>query len=354
MIDRPRAGTTETGLVARGGSGPLAPSTISQSQHLSRRHSSEHRHPLHHHQHQYSFSPPNRPSRSKFSANGKPRDAAMTTPALINPLLLTIRFSASIPDLDLDIPSPRTTTVLSLKHLLRTRLATRNRLRLIYQGRILPDSSALSSVLKQPPPPPPPASSSTADTKGKGKGKAVEGAPVRIYVNCSIGDELSPRELADEESSAANPPHQPDREPPNPAGRAAPRPRGFDRLLQAGFTSSEVSTLRTQFASIQTERFTPDSLPSPDSMRRLEDAWIDNNAGELPSAANPLEDELSNMSTVLDVLIRGMMIGFFFPLGSITWLLRQGLWSEKWQIFVGSGVVLSVTVGIVMGISGDR
>lgn len=95
-------------------------------------------------------------------------------------------------------------------------------------------------------------------------------------------------------------------------------------------------------------------MPSPDSMRRLEDAWIDNNAGELPSAASPLEDELSNMSTVLDVLIRGMMIGFFFPLGSITWLLRQGLWSEKWQIFVGSGVVLSVTVGIVMGISGER
>ncbi|EFY88201.1 hypothetical protein J3459_015415 [Metarhizium acridum] len=274
----------------------------------------------------------------------------MTTPARIRPLLLTIRFSASIPDLDLDIPSPQTTTVLSLKHLLRTRLTTRNRLRLIYQGRILPDSSALSSVLKPPPPPPPSSSASS-----KGKGKAVDGAPVRIYVNCSIGDELSAQELAAEEASAANPPQEAGPEPPtNPAGRTRPRPRGFDRLLQAGFTSSEISTLRTQFASIQTERFTPDSMPSPDSMRRLEDAWIDNNAGELPSAASPLEDELSNMSTVLDVLIRGMMIGFFFPLGSITWLLRQGLWSEKWQIFVGSGVVLSVTVGIVMGISGER
>ncbi|KAG5926669.1 hypothetical protein E4U42_003041 [Claviceps africana] len=95
-------------------------------------------------------------------------------------------------------------------------------------------------------------------------------------------------------------------------------------------------------------------MPSPDSLRRLEDAWIDTNAGELPSAANPLEDELSIVSTMLDVLIRGMMIGFFFPLGSIAWLLRQGLWSEKWQVFVGSGVVLSVTVGIVMGISSER
>lgn len=267
------------------------------------------------------------------------------------PLLLTIRFSTSIPDLELDISSPQTTTVLSLKHLLRTRLTTRNRLRLIYQGRILPDSSALSSVLKAPLQPPPPPPSSKPDSKGK----AVDGAvPLRIYVNCSIGDELSTSELAAEETAASNPPQDAVVEPSNPAARTRPRPRGFDRLLQAGFTSSEISTLRTQFSSIQTERFTPDAMPSPDSMRRLEDAWIDNNAGELPSAASPLEDELSNMSMVLDVLIRGMMIGFFFPLGSITWLLRQGLWSEKWQIFVGSGVVLSVTVGIVMGISGER
>ncbi|KAK2592615.1 hypothetical protein QQS21_009680 [Conoideocrella luteorostrata] len=265
------------------------------------------------------------------------------------PLLLTIRFSTSFPDLHLDIPLPQSTTVLSLKHLLRTRLSTPNRLRLIYQGRILPDSSALSTVLKPPLQPPP-------KPDAKGKGKAIDGhVPLRIYVNCSIGDELTPKEIADEQASALNPPE--DVAPTDSSksvSRMRPRPRGFDRLLQAGFTSSEISTLRTQFASIQTERFTPDAMPSPDSLRRLEDAWIDNNAGELPSAASPLEDELSNMSTVLDVLIRGMMIGFFFPLGSITWLLRQGLWSEKWQIFVGSGVVLSVTVGIVMGISGER
>ncbi|KAG5983310.1 hypothetical protein E4U55_000294 [Claviceps digitariae] len=270
------------------------------------------------------------------------------------PLLLTIRFSTSIPDLDLDISHPQSTTVLSLKHLLRKRLSTPNRLRLIYQGRLLPDSSALSSVLKPPLQPPPPPSSKP---DAKGKGKAIDGhLPLRIYVNCSIGDELSPKDLADEQASASNPPQDvtPSKSS-HQAGSTRPRPRGFDRLLQAGFTPSEISTLRTQFASIQNERFTPDSMPSPDSLRRLEDAWIDTNAGELPSAANnPLEDELGNMSTVLDVLIQGMMIGFFFPLGSITWLLRQGLWSEKWQIFVGSGVVLSVTVGIVMMISSER
>lgn len=63
------------------------------------------------------------------------------------PLHLTIRFSSSLPDLELDIPSPTTTTVLALKHLLRTRIATRARLRLIYQGRLLPDPSALLSLI---------------------------------------------------------------------------------------------------------------------------------------------------------------------------------------------------------------
>ncbi|KZZ97344.1 putative protein family UPF0645, transmembrane [Moelleriella libera RCEF 2490] len=281
--------------------------------------------------------------------------AAIPSPS---PLLLTLRFSTSIPDLDLDIAHPQTTTALSLKHILRQRLATRNRLRLIYQGRILPDASALSTVLKRPPPalqPPPTSQPPPLDTKGKGKAVDAPDVPARIYINCSIGDVLSPQELADEEAAAAKPPEAAAAgRPHEPTPSTRPRPRGFDRLLQAGFTSSEISTLRTQFASIQTERFAPDAMPSPDSLRRMEDAWIDSNAGELPSAANPMEDELSNMSMVLDVLIRGMMIGFFFPLGSMTWLLRQGLWSEKWQIFVGSGVVLSVTVGVVMSISSDR
>ncbi|KAK0388199.1 hypothetical protein NLU13_4444 [Sarocladium strictum] len=278
------------------------------------------------------------------------------------PLHVTIRFSNSHPDLDLDIPSPDSTTVLALKYLLRTSIASKSRLRLIYRGRLLPDTAALSSVLSQPqeqPPPPPP--SDHVDPSGKGKAR-LEPPPAlklplqRVYVNCSIGDELSEEELAEERDAASLPPDasasgRPGLAPPT---STRPRPRGFDRLLQSGFTASEIATLRTQFASIHNERFAPDSLPSPDTMRGLEDAWIDNNAGDGPNAAaaRAFEDEGSSMATVLDVLIRGMMIGFFFPLGSMTWLLRQdGIWSEKWQIFVGSGVVLSLTVGIVMGLS---
>ncbi len=54
---------------------------------------------------------------------------------------------------------------------------------------------------------------------------------------------------------------------------------------------------------------------------------------------------------MLDVMIRGMMVGFFFPLGSLAWLLRSDVWSEKWQVFVGSGVALSLLVGVVMSIT---
>ena len=329
-----------------------------------------------------------------------PAAAAVVAPPLGPPLHLTIRFSTSHPDIDLDIPSPQTTTIVSVKYLLRARLHSRSRLRLIHQGRLLPDASALSTVFKLPkyssssssspspfssaarspaPPPTSPAAAAAAaaaardvvvvgDPKGKGKARDGQAEVVRIYVNCSIGDELSQQDLDDERDAAANPPDDAASAAAAVAHRSAPptstrpRPRGFDRLLQSGFSTSEVATLRTQFASINAERRAPtDPPPSPDTARRLEDAWIDSNAGDLPAGGTAgggpgtLEDELTGgVATVLDVLIRAMVIGFFFPLGSLTWLLRMGIWNDKWQIFVASGVVLSLSLGIVMGLSGDR
>lgn len=269
------------------------------------------------------------------------------------PLDITVRFSTSLPDVDIHISSPRNTTVVTLKHILRTRISSTSRLRLIYQGRILSDASPLSSALKPLPLPPPPPQ---ADPNGKGK--AVDRPPaIQVYLNCSIGDELSALELAEERAAAEKPVDQnaaaDEESKPKTSAFARSRPRGFDRLLQAGFTQSEIATLRTQFASIHTGRFAPDAMPSPDTLRSMEDSWIDSNAGEGPSPGASLDDDNGGMSTVLDVLIKGMMIGFFFPLGSMTWLLRQGLWGDKWQIFVGSGVMLSLTVGIVMSLSSD-
>ncbi|KAK7229342.1 hypothetical protein V2G26_001512 [Clonostachys chloroleuca] len=283
------------------------------------------------------------------------------------PLCLTIRFSNSLSDLNLDIPSPESTTILGLKRLLRSKIDSRNRLRLIYQGRLLADSSALSSVLKPPLQPPPTASQDHHhDPKGKGKAKAADddalSPPLRIYVICSIADdELSQPEL-DAEAAAADLPPALDQDgllsgSVQQKASTRPRPRGFDRLLTSGFTSSEISTLRTQFASIHADRYPPDAPPSPDTLRGLEDSWIDSNAfGQgLATTAGGGEDASGLGQGIDDIFIRAMMIGFFWPLGSLTWLLRQeGLWNDKWQIFVAAGAVLSLLVGTIVSISGGR
>ncbi|KAI1188423.1 DUF2407 C-terminal domain-containing protein [Nemania serpens] len=343
------------------------------------------------------------------------------------PLLLTIRFSASLPDLDLDIPRPSATTIVSLKHLIRSRLDkthARRRLRFIYGGKILPDTSVLTSVLRVPHPPPPPAppssisalsngfptnpdedddrsanatrrskSNSNSKNNGKDKGKSVPGRPdpsPRIYVNCSIGDELSPSDLELEAAAAALPP--PSRSSTalpttgtNTTGTTTntttsttsstttmPVPRGFERLLSAGFNASEVNQLRLQFRSIHASRYTPDTLPSPDSFRRLEDAWIDDNGAAVPLDATADGGMLGmgmgmgggggggggdevGLVGMVDVLIRGVITGFIWPLGSAGWLIREeGMSSDRWRFMVGVGVIFSVLIGFIRAISGDK
>ncbi|KAF2967165.1 hypothetical protein GQX73_g6408 [Xylaria multiplex] len=157
-----------------------------------------------------------------------------------------------------------------------------------------------------------------------------------------------------------------------PAGISpASTPRGFDRLLSAGFTASEVNQLRLQFRSIHSSRYTPDTLPSPDSFRRMEDAWIDDNGAAMPAAATSTaanggsgmlgmggggtdSDEVGLVAMV-DVLIRGVITGFIWPLGSAGWLIREeGMSSDRWRFMVGVGVVFGVLIGFIRAISGDN
>ncbi|KAI1352740.1 DUF2407 C-terminal domain-containing protein [Xylaria sp. FL0043] len=338
------------------------------------------------------------------------------------PLLLTIRFSAALPDLELDIPRPSATTVVSLKHLIRSRLDkahARRRLRFIHGGKILPDTAVLSSVLRALPPPPPPhpppsslrtgnasadaerrrraddedgGADGSATGKGKSKGKSIPGRPEpspRIYVNCSIGDELSSSELESEARAAALPPpssqvsslHTSSTTPTptttttgeSTGSTTTAAPRGFERLLSAGFTPSEVNQLRLQFRSIHSSRYTPDTLPSPDSFRRMEDAWIDDNGAAMPAATSGASgdggggggmlgmgggggdsDEVGLVG-IVDVLIRGVITGFIWPLGSAGWLIREeGMASERWRFMVGIGVMFGVLIGFIRAISGDN
>lgn len=245
---------------------------------------------------------------------------------------LTIRFTTSDPDLDLDVPNPSKATVVQLKQQIRSAIPsslTTKRLRLISGGKILQDGSILSTVLKQPPPPPPP----------DAKGKSLEKPQPRIYINCSIGETLTPSELADEQSTRRVPSPIPT---PNQPPTTAPLPQGFDRLLNWGFSAAEVATLRSQFMAIQAASHTPDTMPSATALRQMEDAWLDENGnggGEMMATAEAAD---------LDDFFWGAFTGFLWPMGSLGWMGREeGLWSERRRMAVWTGALTAMVFGIM-------
>ena len=227
-------------------------------------------------------------------------------------------------------------TANDLKAWIRPRLPLdlrRNRLRLIYAGRILPDEAPLRLslgrvVLGIDGGPPQDGNtgrggggkgrvtgvdvgvngnvnartevkergSDSGETRGKGKGKAkrMEGdgedveeynevdtstpasmasAARRIYIHCSIG--YIPERHVDNPSL-----------PPTIASSSVSasqqqhlnnfqHPQGFDRLLAPNFTSDDVTNLRSQFRSLLSYTHTPDRMPSRAAQRTLEERWMD-------------------------------------------------------------------------------
>ncbi|EPE07658.1 membrane protein [Ophiostoma piceae UAMH 11346] len=144
-----------------------------------------------------------------------------------------------------------------------------------------------------------------------------------------------------------------------------PAPRGFQRLLQGGFSPAEVNQLRLQFNSIQASRFTPDTMPSPDTLRNLEDSWLDNNhepAGVFGGGGGmggddggaSFADEEGRMPALLDLMVKAMLVGFMLPLASGCWLLREeGLWTARWRMFVSLGMMVSILIGMVKAFAGE-
>ncbi|KAJ5703587.1 hypothetical protein N7493_011512 [Penicillium malachiteum] len=315
---------------------------------------------------------------------------------LVNVLLITVRFSASIPDLPLDVPTPETTTGAGLKQLIRTELPSSlssHRLRLIYAGRGLEDATALTASLKLPPSParspqPVPSPSyqtqdqhgtkgSEEDIQSKDKGKkAVRDTRPRIYIHCSIGDiALSEADLTAEANLASTlkqkenasstspttrssghtstfPGPDPGQIPVTSSTTTTPAPRGFDRLLSAGFTASEVTALRSQFLAVQSVSRTPDTMPSGEELRDLEDRWMDEGstaAGIVGAGdgAGVEEDGLgSGTRTAMDDMLWGAVMGFFWPIGCAMWLRREeGVWSWRKGLAVIVGVIVNVAFG---------
>lgn len=310
--------------------------------------------------------------------------------SIMDDLLITVRFSASIPDLPLDVSNPDTTTGAGLKQLIRAKLPSdlsSHRLRLIYAGRGLDDTSALTTSLKLPPAPsrsPRPAieredndipnTPDSANEQSKSKGKqAVHDARPRLYVHCSIGDiALSDTDLAaeaamastillqeDKDQKSASPHHGSSLLPSSnaqqpPLQSTTPAPRGFDRLLSAGFTPAEVTALRSQFLAVQSVSRTRDTMPTGEELRELEDRWMDEGStaaqaqggGEGGAMADDDGGIGSGSRSGMDDMLWGTVMGFFWPIGCAMWLRREeGVWSWRKGVAVFVGVLVNAAVG---------
>lgn len=292
-------------------------------------------------------------------------------------LELIVRFTQSLSDVTLQISSPRTTTTLSLKQIIRTHLPpayNNRRLRLIYAGKVLSDKDALFASLNlaahrnQ-------RGEEKVDRKGKqplrdGSGGAGGPPPLKLYIHCSIGDALSTKELTDEASAAeaaeealkapssgTRPNSSSDARHSQEGGAAANRststaPRGFDRLLTTGFNATEVAALRSQFLNVLSHTHTPDTMPTGAELQRLEDRWLDSDANTANNTAAGGADG-ENAETwgaddgrALDDFLWGNVIGFFWPLGALVWGFREdGVWTRRRQIAVFTGLLINVVFG---------
>ena len=291
-----------------------------------------------------------------------------TSGAPDTPLDTVVRFSTSNPDLILAIDSPSTTTSLTLKQQIRSQLsapANASRLRLIHAGKVLPDTASLSKSLNVTTPPPPRQDNGSKSEKAKGKQPVRDaGKPAvpaaRVYIHCSIGDVLPPSDLAAEAKAAEEADRallSKTRQPSltttssntqQDASTTTPAPRGFDRLLTAGFIPAEVAALRTQFLAIQAHTHTPDSMPSGPELLALEERWLDNTHNPGSAGGEDTGGFGGEDAGGLEDMLYGNLIGFFWPIGAMFWLMREeGVWSRRKQIAVLSGFLVNLTFGFL-------
>ena len=315
---------------------------------------------------------------------------------------LVIRFATALPDLHTTVETPKRTSVVGLKCQIRAQLPVdlrARRLRLIHAGKILVDRSAVRDALAGTYVSLPPrrysrlhgresddavrhhdvddededddGESIVTSRKRKGKAPIRDAGHIReaTYIHCSLGDDLTPDELEREEASVRSLDRSisPDARgpsssssssggggggPPLSSTTTAAAPRGFDRLLSAGFSTQEIAVLRAQFLQLQSYTHTPDTMPTAAELRLLEDRWIDDSAaGPTPSGAfgdAAVVDAGLAPGSGLDDMLWGNVLGFFWPLGAIVWLLREeGIWSRRRQMAVYTGILVNVAFSVL-------
>lgn len=274
------------------------------------------------------------------------------------PLDVVVRFSSSNPDVIVNIPQPSSVSIASLKLLIRGQLpatVSQARLRLIHSGKVLIDAVALSRSVNVTQPPP---ARDAENKSAKAKGKQPVRDAARVYIHCSIGDTLTGEELRLERQAAETADSAilskttitsttPGYGPQEHETTTAAAPRGFDRLLSAGFTAAEVAALRAQFLAIQAHTHTPDTMPTGQELIALEETWLDNGSNPATNATQDIGTFGSEDAGGLEDLLYGNLIGFFWPIGGMFWLMKEeGVWSRRRQICVLSGFLVNLTLGI--------
>lgn len=193
--------------------------------------------------------------------------------------------------------------------------------------------------------------------------KVVQEDQIPIYIHCSIGDVLSAAELAqeaallDESTQASRSQEHQHQQQQHQHQQSITAPRGFDRLLSAGFTQQEIASLRAQFLQLQSYTHTPDTMPTATELRLLEDRWLDDSTGG--SGGGGLVGEGGGgwgeiggtgigPGSGLDDMLIGNVLGFFWPLGAVVWLLREeGVWSSRRQMAVFTGILVNFAFSVM-------
>ena len=205
------------------------------------------------------------PSKQRYESlalsSTRPPDSSL--PAI--PFRASIRFSSTVlGDLEITLPNINDSplpTVLNLKEqirFLRPSETHNRRLRLILGGKVLSDHTplrAIQSLHKRRP------SIPTALPSLKGKEKEV--VHDRLWIHCSMGEQLSDEEFEEEERDKQT-------------QSTLPLPVGFDRLRSAGFSDDDVASLRAQF-----ERFHGSSGGDDEAVdiTAMEERWLDETIG---------------------------------------------------------------------------
>lgn len=142
-----------------------------------------------------------------------------------------------------------------------------------------------------------------SSTSSKGKEPERPRQERKIWLNCSIGDEVSD----DEASETVQQP------------QLAPL-RGFDRLREAGIAEDDIEDMRRAFHERREGEDADD-----EHARALEDAWVD--------AGASADDPLPESAGAYHVLLKGVVLGFSLSILPFVFF-RTSLFSRRLQMAI--------------------